>query len=140
MANQRNVMAVLVVGALTLIVGGAGLYLGFASGRSPQHGPPVPKQPDTGPILFDMRSLRSDPDRIRFEWARFDDATAYRVTVLSASDDSLFASPALQSNAWVIPAGLRQKLASQAVYHWRVTVFAKNGGVRSSDPAAFATQ
>lgn len=139
MANQRNVMAVLVVGALTLLVGGAGLYLGFASGRSPQHGPAVPKQPDTGPILFDMRSLRSDPDRIRFEWARFDDATAYRVTVLTASDDSLFTSPTLQSNAWVIPTDSRRKLAPQAVYHWKVTVFSKSGA-RSSDPAAFATQ
>ena len=140
MANQRNLMAVVVVGALTLLVGGAGLYLGFASGRNPQHGPPVPKQPDHGPILFDMRSLRSAPDRIRFEWARFDDASAYRITVLSASDDSLFASPALQSNAWVIPADLRLKLASQAVYHWRVTVFSRSGAPRSSDPAAFATQ
>lgn len=140
MANQRNLMAVVVVGALTLLVGGAGLYLGFASGRSPQHGPPVPKQPDYGPILFDMRSLRSDPDRVRFEWARFDDATAYRITVLSASDDSLFASPTLQSNSWVIPSDLSAKLAAQTVYHWRVTVFSKNGAQRSSDPAAFATQ
>jgi hypothetical protein len=140
MANQRNLMAVVVVGALTLLVGGAGLYLGFASGRSPQSGPPVPKQPDQGPILFEMRSIRSEPDRIRFEWARFDDASAYRVTVLSASDDSMFASPTLQSNAWVIPTDLRLKLAAQSVYHWRVTVFSKSGAVRASEPAAFATQ
>jgi hypothetical protein len=121
-------------------VGGAGLYLGFASGRHAPTGPPVPKQPDYGPILYDMRSIRSEPDRIRFEWARFDDANAYRITVLSPSNDSLFASPALTSNAWVIPTDMRRKLASQSVYHWRVTVFAKNGGTRSSDPAAFATQ
>lgn len=140
MANQRSLLSLVIVGALTLIVGGAGLYLGFASGRNPQSGPPVPKQPDQGPILFDMRSLRSEPDRIRFEWARFDDATAYRVTVLSASDDSMFASPPLSTNAWVIPTDLRPKLAPQSVYHWKVAVFSKAGGVRVSDPAAFATQ
>lgn len=140
MANQRNVMAVVVVGALTLLVGGAGLYLGFASGRHAPTGPPVPKQPDYGPILYDMRSIRSEPDRIRFEWARFDDANAYRITVLSPSDDSLFASPALTSNAWVLPTDLRRKLAAQSIYHWRVTVFSKSGSTRSSDPAAFATQ
>ena len=140
MANQRNVMAVVVVGALTLLVGGAGLYLGFASGRHAPTSPPVPKQPDYGPILYDMRSIRSEPDRIRFEWARFDDANAYRITVLSPSDDSLFASPALTSNAWVIPTDMRRKLAAQSIYHWRVTVFSKSGSTRSSDPAAFATQ
>jgi hypothetical protein len=140
MANQRNLMAVVVVGAMTLLVGGAGLYLGFASGRNPQAGPPVPKQPDHGPILYDMRSLRSDPDRVRFEWASFEDATAYRITVLSATDDSLFSSGTLQSNSWVIPTDLRTKLAPQTVYHWRVTVFSKKGGIRLSDPAAFATQ
>lgn len=140
MANERNIMAVLVVGALTLLVGGAGLYLGFASGRNPQTGPAVPKQPDQGPILFEMRSLRSEPDRVRFEWARFQDATGYRVTVLTASDDSLFASPMLESNAWVIPTDLRGNLAPQSVYHWRVTVFEMNGRTRVSAPAAFATQ
>jgi len=137
---QRNLMAVLIVGALTLLVGGAGLYLGFASGRSASTGPPVPKVPDHGPILFDMRSIRSEPDRIRFEWAAFEDAKEYRITVLSATDDSLFSSPMLQSSAWVIPTDLRQRLASQSVYHWKVTLYATNGTVRASDPAAFATQ
>lgn len=140
MANQRNVMAVLIVGALTLLVGGAGLYLGFASDRTPRTGPPVPKQPDYGPILFEMRSLRSEPDRVRLEWARFPDAAGYRVTVLTASDDSLFASQTLQTNAWVIPSDLAAKLAPQSVYHWRVTVLSADGAFRSSDPAAFATQ
>ena len=140
MANQRNVMAVLVVGALTLLVGGAGLYLGFASDRTVKTGPPVPKQPDQGPILYEMRSLRSEPDRIRLEWARFPDAAGSRITVLTASDDSLFASPTLQTNAWVIPSDLSAKLARQSVYHWRVTVFGIDGAPRSSDPAAFATQ
>jgi len=139
MANQRNLWAVVIVGALTLLVGGAGLYLGFAASRGPQSGPPVPKQPDYGPILFDMRSLRSEPDRVRFEWARFEDATEYRVVVLTASDDSLFGSPALTSNSWVIPTDLRAKLAKQTVYHWKVRVISQSG-VRTSDPAAFATQ
>lgn len=139
MANQRNLWAVVVVGALTLLVGGAGLYLGFASGRNPQSGPPVPKQPDRGPILFEMRSLQSEPNRIRFEWARFEDATAYRVVVMTANDDSVFASPALTSNSWVIPTDLRSHLGAQTVYHWKVRVFSKSG-VRTSDPAAFAAQ
>lgn len=140
MANQRNLIAVLVVAALTLLVGGAGLYLGFASGRNPQAGPPVPKQPDYGPILFDMRSIRSEPDRIRFEWARFSDAKGYRITVLSASDESLFTSPTIPANAWVIPPELRSRLAAQTVYHWKVTVYSGKGGSRVSDPAPFATQ
>lgn len=140
MANQRNIMAVLVVGALTLLVGGAGLYLGFASDRTPRSGPPIPKQPDYGPILFEMRSLRSEPDRIRLEWARFPDAAGYRVTVLTASDDSLFASPTLVTNAWVLPSELTARLEGQSVYHWRVAVIGIDGSSRVSDPAAFATQ
>jgi len=140
MANHSNTTAVLVVGMLTLLVGGAGLYLGFESDRGPHHGPPVPKQPDHGPILYDMRSIRSDPDRIRFEWAPIGDAKGYRITVLSPTDDSLFASPTLTSSAWVIPPEQRSRLSTQSVYHWKVTVLLDRGESRSSDPASFATQ
>ena len=140
MANSRNVMALIVVGALTLLVGGAGIYLGFAAGKNPQAGPPVPKPPDYGPYRFDMRSIRSDPDRIRFEWKRYENARGYRVTVLTPEDDSLFSSPMLTSSAWVVPTDSRVKLAAQSVYHWRVTVFEADGKTEVSDPAAFATQ
>jgi hypothetical protein len=140
MANHRNATAVLVIGALTLIVGSAGLYLGFKYGRGPQTGPAVPKQPDRGPILYEMRSIRSEPDRVRFEWAEIKGAKGYRITVLSPSDDSLFTSPNLTTTAWVIPPDLRSRLAPQSVYHWKVTVMLDGGETRASDPAAFATQ
>jgi hypothetical protein len=140
MANQRNAIALLLIAALTVVVGGTGLYLGFQAGRHPQSGPPVPKAPDIGPIIFDMRSIRSDPDRVRFEWKQMDGARGYRITVLSAANESLFASPSLTENAWVIPADLSKRLRSQSVYHWKVTVLTDKGDGAASDPAAFATQ
>ncbi|HLQ67184.1 MAG TPA: hypothetical protein VK123_08145 [Candidatus Limnocylindrales bacterium] len=140
MANQRNAIALLVIAALTVVVGGTGLYLGFQAGRHPQSGPPVPKAPDIGPIIFDMRSIRSDPDRVRFEWKHMDGAQGYRVTVLSAANESLFASTALTTNAWVIPADLSKRLTPQTVYHWKVTVLTDKGDGTASDPTTFATQ
>jgi len=140
MANHRNSIAVFVIAGLTILVGGTGLYLGFEAGRTPRTGPAVPKQPDQGPILYDMRSIRSAPDRVRFEWARMEDARGYRVTVLSAADESLFTSPSLTTNAWVIPPSLRSRLRPQKVYHWKVTVATDKGETRASEPAAFATQ
>jgi hypothetical protein len=141
MANQRDAVAVIMVGAFALLVGGAGLYLGFKSDQTPYyHGPPVPKQPDHGPILYGMRSIWSEPNRVRFEWAPIEGAKEYRVTVLSAQDDSLFDSPPLSGNAWVVPTDMRGRLASNSVYHWKVTVMTQKGESRASDPAAFATQ
>lgn len=140
MANHRNAAAVLVIGVITMIVGGAGLFLGFHYNHSPSQGPPVPKQPDQGPILYDMRSLRSEPDRVRFEWATIERAKGYRITVLSAQDEALFTSPLLTGTSWVIPPELRSQLSAQTVYHWKVTVQLDGGGSRSSDPASFATQ
>jgi hypothetical protein len=69
-----------------------------------------------------------------------DGARGYRITVLSAANESLFASPALTENAWVIPADLSKRLRSQSVYHWKVTVLTDKGDGAASDPAAFATQ
>ena len=140
MANPRSSIAVFVIAVLTMLVGGTGLYLGFQQGRTPKSGPAVPHQPDQGPILYDMRSIQSEPDRIRLEWALMDDAREYRITVLSAADESLFTSPMLTANSWVIPPSLRSRLEPATVYHWKVNVVTKRGDARASDPAAFATQ
>ena len=140
MANRRDATTVLLIGVLTLLVGGTGLYLGFKSERTPRTGPPVPKQPDQGPILYDMRSIRSEPDRVRLEWASIEGADGYRITILSAADESLFTSPPLTVNAWVIPPELRGRLSPQTVYHWKVAVLDKGVETRASEPAAFATQ
>ena len=45
MANRKDAQAILVVGALSLVVAGAGLYLGFHSKRHQQYAPPVPTTP-----------------------------------------------------------------------------------------------
>jgi hypothetical protein len=140
MAKQRNAVAVLLIGALTMLVGGTGMYLGFEAGRHPQSGPAVPKQPDHGPILYEMRSIASEPDRVRLEWKAMSDARGYRITVSTAEDESLFVSPALITNAWVIPQDLRSLLLPQTVYHWKVTVLTDKGAARTSDPAPFVTQ
>lgn len=142
MANRRDFQAVLLVGALTLLVGGAGLYLGFNTNRAPRAktGEPVPKVPDTGPIVYEMRSVRSDPDRVRFEWRNVAGVDAYRVTVMSAEDESLFASPEITTTNWTIPTELRSSLAPQSVYHWKVTALGPGKMVRMSEPSAFATQ
>src|SRR5262245_37442500 len=65
MANQRNAVALILIGSFALLVGGAGLYLGFKSDQTPYyHGPPVPKVPDHGPFLYSMRSIWSEPNRV----------------------------------------------------------------------------
>ena len=142
MANRSDFQTVILVGALTLLVGAAGLYLGFNTNRAPRAkgGTAVPKVPDVGPIVYEMRSVRSDPDRVRFEWRDVDGARAYRVTVMSAADESLFASPEITTTNWTIPSDLRSALAARTVYHWKVTVFGPGESLKSSDPSAFATQ
>ena len=143
MANRSDFQTVLLVGALTLLVGGAGLYLGFNTNRAPRPkggGTAVPNVPDVGPIVYEMRSVRSDPDRVRFEWRDVDGASGYRVTVLSAADESLFTSPEITTTNWTIPSDLRSNLAPKTVYHWRVTVFGPGESLKFSDPSAFATQ
>ena len=62
MANQRETRSVLVIGVLTLVVAGTGLYLGFQKPRSPNAGQEAPKVPDQGPIIYEMRSVRSEPE------------------------------------------------------------------------------
>ena len=140
MANRRDLKALLWIGALTLVVGSAGLYLGFRTEVHPDHGPPVPTPPNRGPIIYEMRSMRSDPDRVRLEWSPIAGARDYAVTIMSAADESLFVSPPLGTAAWTIPPALRSRLAPQTAYHWRLTVRLTNGKVDRSEPAAFATQ
>lgn len=139
MANHREARSVLIIGVLTLVVAGTGLYLGFQPPRQ-STGKEVPKVPDQGPILYEMRSVRSDPDRILLEWRDVGGANGYRVTVMSAEDDSLFSSPVLSTTTWVIPAEMRPILQPQTVYHWKLAVLFPDGEQRTSEPAAFATQ
>src|SRR5687767_8930323 len=138
MANYREARSVLIIGVLTLVVLATGLYLGFQPPRAAGTG--EPKVPDQGPILYEMRSVRSDPDRIRLEWRDVEGAGGYRVVFLSAEDDSLFSSPVLSTTTWVIPHELRPLLTPQTVYHWKLTVLMPDGREQSSEPAAFATQ
>jgi len=141
MANQRNAVALILIGSFALLVGGAGLYLGFKSDQTPYyHGPPVPKVPDHGPFLYSMRSIWSEPNRVRFEWAAMKGAKEYRVTIMSPGDEPIFDSPALVNNAWVIPTDMRDRLQSNSVYHWKVTVVNQRGESQASDAASFATQ
>ncbi len=141
MANRRDAMGIVWIALLTVLVAGVGLYLGFRNpGRAGTSGPPVPKQPDQGPIIYEMRSLRSDPDRIRLEWRDVPGASGYRITLLSAEDESLLVSPKLATTVWTLPSDLRKKLAPQTVYHWRLIVLFPDGHAQASEPAAFATQ
>ena len=140
MANRREYRTVFVVGALALAVAGVGLYLGFHSNRLTPELSSMPLRPDEGPIVYEMRSVRSDPDRVRFEWREVPGSAGYRVTVMSASDDSLFTSPEIHTSYWTIPPGQRGRLAARTVYHWRLTVRFPARAPAVSDPAAFATQ
>lgn len=140
MANRKEAMTLLWVGALTLLVAGTGLYLGFRTPAGSKAGPAVPKQPEQGPILFGMRSVTSEPDRVRLEWKEIPRARGYRVTVMTAADESLFTSPALSTTAWTIPPELRPRLAKATVYHWKVEADLLDGPPMISDPGAFATQ
>jgi len=140
MANRNETRAVIVVAILTFVVMGGGLWLGFRAPSAIHHGPPVPTPPDLGPIVYDMHSVRSAPDRVRFQWRDVTGATAYHVTLMDATDDSLFVSPALRNATWVIPSDLRHKLKPQTVYHWRLRVDFAQGPSRVSEAAAFATE
>lgn len=140
MANRNETRAVLVVALLTFVVMGGGLWLGFRAPAGLHHGPPVPKPPDLGPIIYDMHSVRSAPNRVRFQWREVTGATGYHLTVMDATDDSLFVSPTLRSATWVLPSDLRSKLKPQTVYHWRLRVDFAQGPSRVSEAAAFATE
>jgi hypothetical protein len=141
MANRRDAMGIVWIAILTMVVAGVGLYLGFHNPARPgAGGPPVPKVPDQGPIIYEMRSVRSDPDRVRLEWRDVPGALGYSVTLMSATDESLFVSPSLSEPAWNLPPEIRSKLTPQTVYHWRLTVDLAGGHNERSEPAAFATQ
>ncbi len=140
MANRRDAQTVLVVAVLALVVGGVGLWLGFRPVPPRSAGPPVPKEPDHGPILFEMNSIVSDPGRVQLGWRAVEGATGYRVTILTAGDDSLFASDTLRTNSWTVTADAEPGLSPQSTYHWRLAVFYADRAPESSEPAAFATQ
>ena len=140
MANRRDLTSLLVVGALAVIVSGVGLVLGFHSNRLVPHPAAAPRVPDRGPILYDMRSMISEPDRVRLAWREVEGAAGYRVTVLSAADESLFTSPGIRTPYWTIPADLRSRLAAQTTYHWRLRVEFENRPPAISGIASFATQ
>jgi hypothetical protein len=140
MANRGDLKALLWIGILTIVVGSVGLYLGFQADRRPHGGPPVPRPVDRGPIVYNLRSIRSEPDRVQLMWAPVLGAKGYEVTVMTAADESLFASPPVQGTAWTIPPALGSRLKPQTAYHWRLTVRLGDGKVDRSEPAAFATQ
>jgi len=142
MANRSDFQTVMLVGGLTLLVGVAGLYLGFNTNRAPRAkgGTEAPRVPDVGPIIYEMRSVRSDPDRVRFEWRDIAGASGYRVTVMTATDEKLFESPVITTTNWTIPTEFRSSLSPQSVYHWKVTVLGPGESEKSSEPSAFATQ
>jgi len=139
MANRSQVGSVLAIAGFTLLTAVSGLYLGFVAPRAASHGKPAPVVPDQGAILYDMHSIVSEPDRVRLEWRDVRGATGYRVTVMTPADDSLFTSPTLPRNSWVIPNGRAFPLKRQTTYHWKLTVTLPDR-VEISDAAAFATQ
>jgi len=140
MANRRDAITLVVVAVLSLIVGGAGLWLGFRPPPPAEHGPPVPVPVDRGPIVYDMTSIFSEPDRIQLRWRDVPNAAAYRVTIMTAADDSLFGSDSLKTTAWTVPTELRGRLKRQTGYHWRLTVFFPDHPPAQSEAASFAIQ
>src|SRR5262245_33868483 len=140
MANRRDITTIAVVALLALVVGGAGLYLGFRPPTPRENGPPVPKQPDIGPIIYDLTSIYSEPNRVQLRWREVPGATAYMVTVMSAADDSLFTSDSLHTNSWTIADPKHEKLKRQTAYHWRLAVIFRPTSVARSETATFATQ
>lgn len=140
MANRKELRSVIVIGLLTLAVAGGGLYLGFGLPKFPRFSRPRPTAPVRGPALYAMGSIRSEPNRIRLKWRDVPEATGYRVSLMTAADESLFVSPALATNAWVIPPDYRSRLEPKTVYHWRLSVLLPDGKTLISEPASFATQ
>jgi hypothetical protein len=140
MANRRDLATLMVVALLALVVGGVGLWLGFRPTGPPQHGKPVPTPPDLGPILYDMTSIFSEPNRIQLRWRDVLGASVYRVTVMTAADDSLFSSDSLKTSSWTIPVDVRGRLKRQTGYHWRLTVYFPDRPPAQSEAASFATQ
>ena len=139
MANRSQIGPVLAIGAFTLLTAVSGLYLGFVAPRRTTHSKPAPVLPDQGPILYEMHSMVSDPGRVRLDWRDVPGASGYRITVMSSADDSLFSSPILRTNSWVIPRDPKHPLKRRTVYHWKVTV-TRPDTTEVSDPSAFATQ
>lgn len=140
MANHRDFTTVLVVGLLALLVASVGLFLGFNSNRIVPAGTPMPVAPESGPVVYEMRYVRSDADRVRFEWRDVRGAAGYRVTILTASDDSLLSGPEVHTTYWTLPPELRGRLARATAYHWRLTVRFPNRAPAVSEPAVFTTQ
>lgn len=140
MANRREIQTLIVVGTLAILVASVGLFLGFSTRHLATRTAPMPLPPEQGPIVYEMRSIRSDPDRVRFEWREVPGAMSYQVTVLTATDDSLFAGPEILRTYWTITPAFRGFLKPQTTYHWRLTVRFSDRAPEVSDPASFATQ
>jgi hypothetical protein len=140
MANRRDVRTLIVVGSFAVLVASVGLVLGFNSRRLLPHPSPIALPPEQGPVVYEMRSIRSDPDRVRLEWREVPGAKSYQVTVFTAADDSVFAGPEVQSQYWTIPPEFRGFLQPQTTYHWRLTVRFPDRAPATSEPASFATQ
>lgn len=140
MANRRDMRTLLIVGSLAVLVASVGLVLGFNSRRLLPHPAPIPLPPEQGPVVYEMRSIRSDPDRVRLEWREVPGAKSYQVTVLTAADDSVFAGPEILRAYWTIPPEYRGYLKPQTTYHWRLTVRFPDRAPEVSAPASFATQ
>ena len=139
MANRRELGSILAIAGFTLLTACSGLYLGFVAPRAMSHGKPVPHVPDQGPVVYEMHSVVSKPNRVRLEWRDVPGAIGYRITVMSAEDESLLVSPRLPRNSWVIPREAGSRFRRQTVYHWKVTVF-RADGEEVSEASAFATQ
>ncbi|HYQ96627.1 MAG TPA: hypothetical protein VER38_06410 [Candidatus Eisenbacteria bacterium] len=139
MANRKETLSVIAIGAFALLTACSGLYLGFVAPRTAARGKPIARVPEQGPVIYQMASVFSKPNRVRLQWRDVAGATGYRIKVMSAKDDSLFASPVLTTNAWVIPKELGSRMKRQTVYRWQLTVFFPSR-TEISDPAAFATQ
>ncbi len=139
MANRRDVMAVIAIAGFTLLTAVSGLYLGFVAPRTPYQGKPAPIVPDHGAILYQLRSIYSDPGRVRLDWRDVPGAKSYKVTVMTAEDESLYVSPTLHQNSWVIPSTEAFPLERQTTYHWKVTIFLSEH-TETAEPGAFSTQ